>query len=111
MQLHTALKSFRKFVPNQVILNILKYNREAVPHLSSAKVMMVYDCASSADVEKVTIMFQDIQGFTSLAETMKPMQLAALTEEYLDAMTFIISQHGGTVDKYIGGEMLYGGWD
>lgn len=45
-QLHTALKSFRKFVPNQVILNILKYNREAVSHLSSAK---------------VTVMFQDIQ--------------------------------------------------
>ncbi|PRP80649.1 adenylate/guanylate cyclase with integral membrane sensor [Planoprotostelium fungivorum] len=87
MQLHTAIKSFRKFVPNQVILNILKYNREAVSHLSPAK---------------VTIMFHDIQGFTSLAETMKPMQLAALTEEYLEAMTFIISQYGGTVDKYIG---------
>ncbi|PRP76133.1 adenylate/guanylate cyclase [Planoprotostelium fungivorum] len=88
MQLHTALKSFRKFVPNQVILNILKYNREASSHLSPAK---------------VTVMFQDIQGFTSLAETMQPMQLAGLTEEYLEAMTFIISQHGGTVDKYIGG--------
>ncbi|PRP89636.1 adenylate/guanylate cyclase [Planoprotostelium fungivorum] len=92
-QLHSAIVSFKKFVPTQVIVNILKYNREAVSHLSQAK---------------VTVMFQDIEGFTSMAETMSPLDLAALTEEYLEAMTEIISSHGGTIDKYIGIMSIFG---
>ncbi|PRP82758.1 adenylate/guanylate cyclase with integral membrane sensor [Planoprotostelium fungivorum] len=86
-QLHSAITSFKKFVPSQVIVNILKYNREAVSHLSQAK---------------CTVMFQDIEGFTTLAESMNPLDLASLTEEYLEAMTEIVTLHGGTVDKYIG---------
>ncbi len=50
----------------------------------------------------MSLVFTDIAGFSTIAETMEP---AALTEHmatYFDAMIRIIESHGGTVDKLIG---------
>jgi class 3 adenylate cyclase/CHASE2 domain-containing sensor protein len=50
----------------------------------------------------ITVYFSDVAGFSTFAEKMTPVQLVALMNEYLSAMTDIIEQHGGFVDKYIG---------
>lgn len=47
-------------------------------------------------------MFQDIVDFTRMAEEVDPTTLAAITGEFMTAMTNIIHHYGGTVDKYIG---------
>jgi len=47
-------------------------------------------------------MFQDIEGFTNLSESMDPRMLASLCSEYMDLMTGIVVKHKGTIDKYIG---------
>ncbi|PRP78016.1 hypothetical protein PROFUN_14054 [Planoprotostelium fungivorum] len=85
--MHAALSSFKKFVPEAVIANILKTNKEAVPELR---------------MSVATVMFQDICNFTSLSETTNPTDLAKLTSEYMEAMSNIIISHGGCIDKYIG---------
>ena len=50
----------------------------------------------------VTVYFSDVAGFSSFSEKMTPAELVSLMNEYLSAMTDIIEQHGGFVDKYIG---------
>jgi adenylate cyclase len=50
----------------------------------------------------ITVYFSDVAGFSSFSEKMTPAQLVALMNEYLSAMTDIIEEHGGFVDKYIG---------
>ncbi|MCQ2592966.1 MAG: adenylate/guanylate cyclase domain-containing protein [Treponema sp.] len=50
----------------------------------------------------LSIMFSDIQSFTSLAESMKPEKLTSMLNEYLSEMSRIIIESGGTIDKYIG---------
>ena len=50
----------------------------------------------------ITILFSDIQGFSSFSEELSPEQLVELMVEYLSAMTDIITYEGGTLDKYIG---------
>lgn len=55
---------------------------------------------------ELTIMFTDIQGFTSISEQFPPKQLVELLNEYLDGMTNILMQHAGTLDKYEGDAII-----
>ncbi len=54
----------------------------------------------------LTSMFCDIRGFTELTEQLVPDELVALLNEYFTAMTDIIFRHEGTLDKYIGDEIM-----
>jgi adenylate cyclase len=50
----------------------------------------------------VTLYRSDLAGFSALSEELSPQQLVQLMNEYLTAMTDIITEHGGLIDKYIG---------
>ncbi len=54
----------------------------------------------------LTIFFSDLQGFTGLSEALTPEQLTSLLNEYLSAMTDIIHDEGGTIDKYEGDAII-----
>ena len=54
----------------------------------------------------LTTMFCDIRGFTLLTEQLVPDELVHLLNEYFTAMTEIIFEHDGTLDKYIGDEIM-----
>jgi class 3 adenylate cyclase len=58
--------------------------------------------ALGGETRVITVFFSDLAGFSTLAETMMPGELVTLMNAYLSAMTEIIEQHGGFVDKYIG---------
>lgn len=55
---------------------------------------------------QMTVLFCDIRGFTSISEALPPQELARLMNEYLSAMTHVIHQHRGTIDKYIGDAIM-----
>jgi adenylate cyclase len=59
-----------------------------------------------AESREMTVLFTDVVGFTSISEALEPKALARLMNEYLSAMTAIIYQHGGTIDKYIGDAIM-----
>ncbi|MDR6758793.1 adenylate cyclase [Mycoplana sp. BE70] len=52
----------------------------------------------------LSILFCDVRGFTTIAETMKddPEQLTNLINRLLTPLSEIVLGHGGTIDKYIG---------
>lgn len=58
----------------------------------------------------ITILFSDIVGFTSLANTLRSRRVAELLNEYLAAMTKAVFNNGGVVDKFVGDAVmaLYG---
>lgn len=51
---------------------------------------------------ELTVLFTDIEGFTSLTETLGPERIVELLNEYLTAMTEIVIAQGGIIDKYEG---------
>ena len=54
----------------------------------------------------LSIFFSDLQGFTSISEVLTPEQLTVLLNDYLSAMTDIIQEEGGTIDKYEGDAII-----
>lgn len=50
----------------------------------------------------MTAFFSDIVSFSTFSEKLEPKQLVALINEYLTAMTDILNDQGGTLDKFIG---------
>lgn len=58
------------------------------------------------ELRELSIFFSDVQGFTGISERLSPVELTALLNDYLTAMTDIIYTHGGTVDKYEGDAII-----
>jgi len=56
--------------------------------------------------QKITVLFADIRGFTSISEKEKPEKVVGLLNTFFSAMTEIIFENGGTLDKYIGDGLM-----
>jgi class 3 adenylate cyclase len=54
----------------------------------------------------VTIMFADISGFTAMSERMDPEQVRNLMNRCFDHLVPIVEKYEGTVDKFIGDEIM-----
>jgi adenylate cyclase len=54
----------------------------------------------------ITAFFSDVQGFTSISETLTATELVELLNEFLTEMTDIILSHEGTVDKFEGDAII-----
>lgn len=54
----------------------------------------------------LSIFFSDLQGFSSISEKLEPQELTALLNKFLSAMTDIILDEEGTLDKYEGDAII-----
>jgi adenylate cyclase len=78
---------FGSYVAPEVVKNIIESGEE--PRLGG-------------QLTEITAFFSDIQGFSAFSEKLSPQELVELMNEYLTAMTDILIEERGTLDKYIG---------
>jgi adenylate cyclase len=53
-----------------------------------------------------TVLFADIRGFTAMSENMEAAEVLQMLNEYFEVMVEIVFCHEGTVDKFVGDEIM-----
>tara|TARA_A100000171_G_C2137263_1_gene151321 strand:- start:291 stop:2354 length:2064 start_codon:yes stop_codon:yes gene_type:complete len=86
-----GLASFSKFVPKALVRSLIQSGVEA---------------KLGGERRNLAIMFTDIESFTSISESMDSDSLMNHLSDYLSAMSGIILDHKGTIDKYIGDAIM-----
>jgi adenylate cyclase len=56
--------------------------------------------------KRVTLLFSDIRGFTSLSEIMPPEEVVKCLNEYFECMIPVITRNHGTLDKFMGDGLM-----
>ena len=84
-------RAFQKFVSPAVLKNVLE-NPEMLKLGGEDKL--------------ITILFSDIFSFSTYCENRKPEKVVEILNEYFDAMTNIVLEEGGTLDKYMGDGLM-----
>lgn len=50
----------------------------------------------------IFVVFTDLEGFTKLSHAIEPEMVAKLLNRYLDMLSDVVLEHGGTIDKFVG---------
>jgi adenylate cyclase len=56
--------------------------------------------------KKITVLFSDVRGFTTMTESADAAQLVTQLNEYFTDMVRIVFEHNGTLDKFIGDAVM-----
>ena len=87
----SALRLFSVYVPRDLVRKLMAEGAEA---------------ELGGERRRLTVMFSDVQGFTTIAERMDPEELMRITSAYFQALTDDLLDHHATIDKYIGDAVM-----
>jgi adenylate cyclase len=83
---------FGEYVPTGVVTQLLDQGR--------------VEAATVGERLEVAVLFCDLRGFTTMAESLEPAQVRDVLNAYYRATTRIVFDHGGTVMQYVGDEVF-----
>ena len=87
----TVGRAMSKYVPVDLVQQLYLKNEEP---------------ALGGELGELTLLFTDIEGFTTLAEQLSPRELSERLGSYLQTITECVAEQRGTIDKYIGDAVM-----
>ena len=88
----SAARELSKFVPDEVA--------------RQAKASEEHMQVGQGEVREATILFTDIEGFTTISEAMTPTELIATLNDYFAVVAKPIIEHGGVINQFQGDAIL-----
>ncbi len=67
-----------------------------------AQQMLTGQIALGGEERDISVLFCDIRGFTALTQNMPPHEVIEMLNEHMTALTRVVKQHNGVVDKFVG---------
>jgi adenylate cyclase len=89
---HTAAKDLSRFVSREIADRITSADQAVQPGDGESRI--------------ASVIFADIEGFSTVSEKLTPQQLASMLNEYFEAMSEVISENGGVITQFQGDMML-----
>jgi adenylate cyclase len=86
-----AQSALGKYLPTDVALEIMRDPERISLH---------------GEQTEIFALFTDLEGFTKLSHAITPETLSRLLNRYLDLMSAIVLEHGGTLDKFVGDALV-----
>jgi adenylate cyclase len=90
-RMKSGLRSFIKYVPDDLVRQLLSSGKEAV---------------LGGEIRRLTVFFSDIEGFARHSENVAPNVLVQELAVYFEILSRRLRQHSGTIDKFIGDGLL-----
>ncbi|MFH0734023.1 MAG: adenylate/guanylate cyclase domain-containing protein [bacterium] len=86
-----TLRLFEKYVPTSVVEKVLENGEGSI---------------FEGELRKVTILFCDLRGFTSMSERLNPKVTVQFLNSYYSIMTACVKKHEGFVAQFVGDEVF-----
>ncbi|MGD8838050.1 MAG: adenylate/guanylate cyclase domain-containing protein [Gammaproteobacteria bacterium] len=88
----SAARDLSRFVPEEVARKVIRSEEGAI--------------TGKGEVSECTILFTDIEGFTSISEALTPEQLIDALNRYFALIAVPIARHGGVISQFQGDAVL-----
>ncbi len=87
-----------------------RFQRLLSPAIAEQVVSGKMEVAKGGELRETTVLFSDIRGFTSMSEARDAQEIVDMLNEYFEQMVEIVFRYEGTLDKFVGDEImaLYG---
>jgi class 3 adenylate cyclase len=101
-ELGRLAESFNRMAEGLALKDKYSYLLNLMADKSVAERLVNGQVVLGGEARTITVLFCDIRGFTALTQNMPAQEIVALLNEHMTALTGIVYQHGGVVDKYVG---------
>lgn len=91
IHLRAGLQSFSKYIPVDLVKKLIFSGKSAI---------------AGAEKKQITVLFADLAGFTSIAESLSVHEVTELVVEFLSSISKEVHKQKGIIDKFIGDAVM-----
>lgn len=83
-----------------------RFQRLLSPAIAEQVINGKVQVKKGGELRETTVLFSDIRGFTAMSENISPQEVVDMLNDYFELMVDIIFDNEGTLDKFVGDEIM-----